>query len=64
LSSAAVPAAVKIHLQKSLKHGVILTVAVLQAERRACPERSRRDLAPRQDVLGCGIFSFFQTFSC
>jgi hypothetical protein len=50
LSSAAVPAAVKIRLQKSLQHGVILTVAVLQAERRACPERSRRDLARR---LGC-----------
>src|SRR4029077_12813360 len=28
-------------------HGVILTGAVFQAEGRACPERSRRDLARR-----------------
>jgi len=29
----------------SHQRGVILSTAVLQAERRACPERSRRDLA-------------------
>src|SRR5271155_4046781 len=32
--------------QTYLRHGVILTAAVFQAEGRACPERGRRDIAP------------------